>query len=892
MSLTYEYIYYLHIGLANLLPPGHECNWPSGSPGDPGLILLEGEVAFIAVLVTPNFEPLERRTLKCFVAPITLPAIPPSPHNLEFRLKVVNGANLISVPAFGDTHTGMAIPPYASLPDPELIWTAYHETGDSPPPPALDAPDQTEIIVRWLCERNGCSLRPLLNAPSDPYERLLALLRQADLIVRPVTLENKDLRNDCGDLIALIENGPLLLLSEDSGYKVRNPVNPQRQSRPLTPKDTRQWNQPWKALEILPTLQPKNLKPRELVYFSFGKARHQGSVFIAATIIGLLIGFALAIGKEVGASRWIAGIGATGALLGIGLALLSNSFRLPLIAAFISTLVGLLVPTINTLLTNVALPEKDVGLMIQMGVLFLAAAIADVGLRWTETRTLLNVQERGQHRLQLAALYRLLSLPISFFRNYKVGELTLRFGAIAQAQDEIRNLLSGGALQSLMTGVFLLFMLRISVKLTGLAVLLAVLLVIPTVLIGRQSLRLERQREECLAEANSRNIELISSVSKLRLTGVEDSAARYWWGPYREAISMQFEVDIRAALASLLSTSMPNLGTLLLFIVITRLAAEANKNPLLSLPNLGQLLGFISAFATFIGAVASLSTLMVKAFELPVLIERAKPILLSKPETNNDNIDPGRLEGKIDFVNVFFCYRDSGPWVINGFNLTIMPGEFVAIVGPTGSGKTTLSRLLLGLETPQQGSILLDGRPLDRLRIELVRRQMGVVTQNTSLLAGSIHEVIAGGVEISPEVAWEAAEAADLAEDIRSLPMGMHTMLPEGGAGLSGGQRQRLAIARALARKPRLLVLDEATSSLDNITQAKVSRNLQSLGITMLIIAHRLSTIRNADRIVVLKQGTVVQEGTFRTLTAKEGPFMQLMQRQLDGEIIEKGAAI
>lgn len=876
--------------LGNVLPPGHECSWPSGSPGEPGLVLLEGEVAFIAVLVTSNLEPLERQTLKYFVGPISLPSIPASTHNLEFRLKVVSSANLVSMSARGDTLNGMDIPPYGSLPDPDRIWATFHETNDVTCAPIPQATDPTDILVRWLCERNECSPRPLLNAPRDSYERLLSLLKQADFIVRPVTLENKDLRNDCGDLIALIENGPVLLLSEASGYKIRNPNNPQRKARQLTPKDIRQWNQPWKALEILPTLQPRDLKPKGLVYFSFGKARHQVPVFIAATVVGLLIGFALAIGKEVGASRWIAGIGATGAMLGIGLALLSNSFRLPLIAAFISTLVGLLVPTINTLLTNVALPEKDVGLMIQMGILFLAAAIADVGLRWTETRTLLNVQERGQQRLQLAALYRLLSLPISFFRNYKVGELTLRFGAIAQAQDEIRNLLSGGALQSLLTGVFLLFMLRISVKLTGLAILLAVFLVVPTVLIGRQSLRIERQKEECLAEANSRNIELISSVSKLRLSGVEDSAARYWWGPYREAISMQFEVDIRAALASLLSTSMPNFSTLLLFIVITRLAAEANKNPLLSLPNLGQLLGFISAFATFIGAVASLSTLMVKAFELPVLIERAKPILLSKPETNNDNIDPGQLEGKIDFVNLFFSYRDSIPWVINGFNLTIMPGEFIAIVGPTGSGKTTLSRLLLGLETPQHGSILIDGRPLNRLRIELVRRQMGVVTQNISLLAGSIHEVIAGGVEISTDVAWEAAEAADLADDIRSLPMGMQTMLPEGGAGLSGGQRQRLAIARALARKPRLMVLDEATSSLDNITQAKVSRNLQSLRITMLIIAHRLSTIRNADRIVVLNQGTVVQEGTFDTLTAKEGPFIELMQRQLNGEMIEKAS--
>ena len=850
------------------------------------MALQEGEVAFVAVLMNEQLEILERRTMQCINAPALLPVISDSSPQLQFRLKVVRTARL--VPFSKDEHNDTFVDNWAKLPDPTFVWSAFHEVKCHLPAQSTSNKDPVEILVQWLCERNECRPRPLLEAPADPDERLLALLKQADLIVRPVRMERRNLRTDCGDLIVLAKNGPVLLLSEPTGYKIRNPANPERQLRPLKSRDTREWEEPWSALEVLPALQSKDLGARGLVNFSYGKAGHQSAVFITATVLGLLIGFALSIGKEVGAARWIAGLGVTGAVLGLALALLSGSLRLPLIAAFLSTLVGLLVPTINTLLTNVALPEKDIGLMIQMGVLFLAAAVADVGLRWTETRTLLNVQERGEHRLELAALYRLLSLPVSFFRKYKVGELTLRFGAISQAQGEIRELLSGGALQSLLTGVFLLFMLRISVKLTVLAAVLAFLLVAPTVLIGRRSLRLERQREVYLAEANSRNIELIGSVSKLRLAGVEAPAARYWWKPYQQAISMKYSVDARAALAGLLSTSIPNLGSLLLFIVITRLAAEASSNPLLTLPNLGQLLGFLSAFATFIGAVASVSILMVQAFELPVLLERARPILVAEPETKKDNIDPGILEGGIEFDNVFFRYRDTGPWVINGFSLTIKPGEFVAIIGPTGSGKTTLSRLLLGLESPQHGNVLVDSRPIERLRIELVRRQMGVVTQNTSLLAGSIHEVIAGGAEITPDIAWQAAEAAALANDIRSLPMGMHTMLPEGGAGLSGGQRQRLAIARALARKPRLLVLDEATSSLDNITQAKVSQNLQSMEITMLIIAHRLSTIRHADRIVVLQQGKVVQEGTFETLVANDGPFVQLMQRQLAEELTEE----
>ena len=480
-----------------------------------------------------------------------------------------------------------------------------------------------------------------------------------------------------------------------------------------------------------------------------------------------------------------------------------------------------------------------------------------------------------------------MKLPLSFFHQYQAGDLSLRFDALAKLQEEIRLLLSGGALQAVLSSVFLLFMFRISVPLTGLAFLVALALVGPTVLIGRGSLRLERQRAEREAEAASRNLELIKSVSKLRLAGVEKAAFQYWWEPYREAISCSYRLQIRSSYAALLQTVLPNLGLLLLFIVITRLVTDAALDPRLSVPNVGELLGFFSAFTTFIGAVVSSAALMVQAFELPVLLERARPILTATPEGHDPNqIEPGLLRGGVELDAVHFRYNNCGPWVLDGLDLRISPGEFVAVVGPSGSGKSTLVRLLLGLEQPEKGTIRFDGRTLERLRLDLVRRQIGVVPQNAAVLSGKIQEVIAGGALITSEQAWAAAEQAAIAAEIREFPMGMNTIISEGGGNLSGGQRQRLAIARALVRQPALLILDEATSALDNISQSEVGRQLQKLGLTRIVIAHRLSTIRHADRIVMLEAGRIVEEGSFRQLIRREGAFAAMMRRQAEGEVL------
>jgi ABC-type bacteriocin/lantibiotic exporter with double-glycine peptidase domain len=228
-----------------------------------------------------------------------------------------------------------------------------------------------------------------------------------------------------------------------------------------------------------------------------------------------------------------------------------------------------------------------------------------------------------------------------------------------------------------------------------------------------------------------------------------------------------------------------------------------------------------------------------------------------------------------------FRYLPSGPPVLDNVTLRIAQGEYVAIVGPSGSGKSSLFRLLLGFERPESGAVFLDGKAIDTLDISAVRRQFGVVLQNGKLATGSLYDNICGGVQLPLEQAWEAARLAGLDADIRGMPMGMHTVVAEGVNTLSGGQRQRIMIARAIARRPRILLFDEATSSLDNQSQAIVSASLGNLNVTRIVIAHRLSTVCQADRIIVLVDGKVVQTGTFAELSNTPGVFASFAQRQL-----------
>ena len=290
---------------------------------------------------------------------------------------------------------------------------------------------------------------------------------------------------------------------------------------------------------------------------------------------------------------------------------------------------------------------------------------------------------------------------------------------------------------------------------------------------------------------------------------------------------------------------------------------------------------FSTAYGMVNTAFLALASVAAGIADIRPVLEVARPILEAEPEISADKHVVTKLSGSIELNNVTFRYRDDMPPVLDDLSLRIRPGQYVAVVGKTGCGKSTLMRLLLGFETPQKGAVYYDGHDLSTIDLKSLRRRIGTVMQDGKVFTGDIYSnIVICAPWLTHDDAWEAAETAGLADDIRAMPMGMNTLLSEGQGGISGGQRQRLLIARAVAPKPKILMFDEATSALDNITQKQVSDALDKMKCTRIVIAHRLSTIRQCDRILVLDQGKIAEDGTYEELIAKNGVFAELVARQ------------
>jgi ATP-binding cassette subfamily C protein len=362
-------------------------------------------------------------------------------------------------------------------------------------------------------------------------------------------------------------------------------------------------------------------------------------------------------------------------------------------------------------------------------------------------------------------------------------------------------------------------------------------------------------------------------IAKLRVAGAESRAFAVWAGRFTAQRSVAFRARTIGNGLAVFNAAFPAVTSIALFAAIA-LAGQGARST-------GAVLAFVAAFGGLLAAVLTMSASILSALQVIPLFENARPILETEPEALAGDADPGRLSGALAIRGVSFRYHPDGPPILREITLEVAPGEFVAVVGPSGSGKSTLLRLLLGFETPESGAIFYDGRELAGLDLQAVRRQIGVVLQHGRLMPGDIFSNIAGSSTLTLDDAWEAAALAGLDEDIRAMPMGMHTVVGETGSTFSGGQRQRLMIARAIVARPRILLFDEATSALDNRTQAIVSASLEQLQATRLVIAHRLSTIANADRIYVLEAGRIAQRGTYDELARQEGPFQELMRRQL-----------
>ncbi|MBQ7506916.1 MAG: ATP-binding cassette domain-containing protein [Lachnospiraceae bacterium] len=540
------------------------------------------------------------------------------------------------------------------------------------------------------------------------------------------------------------------------------------------------------------------------------------------------------------------------------------------VLTLVITLVGMLIPLTTRLLTGFTLDHENKGLFFGSAG-FLLGVFVSMELLMLVWRIAVNrLKTKTSLSLEAAMMQRVLSLPASFFRNYSSGELTSRITAANRLCTLLVMSLFSTGLICLTSLLYLVQIYSLARSLFGPAVLLLLLSTGVTVVEFLMLGTVKRKQMEAGAKENGLSYALLTGMHKLRLSGAEKRAFTKWAERGAETMEYTYRPPVFLSLHTAIQTGIFLFGTILIYF----LAVRSQVTP-------SDYLAFSAACGLMLGAFLRFFDSAGSFAELRSILELTRPILAAEPETSGVREVVQELSGAIELSNVSFRYHERMPYIVDGMSLKVRPGEYVAIVGKTGCGKSTLLRLLLGFEIPERGAIYYDGRDMTKLEPRTLRRRIGTVTQDGSLFYGTILENITiAAPHVSEEQAWSAAEIAGIAEDIRQMPMGMHTIISEGQGGISGGQKQRLMIARAIAHQPDIIMLDEATSALDNRTQRKVSDALDALNCTRIVIAHRLSTIRHCDRILVLDRGRIREEGTYEELIAKNGVFAELVSRQ------------
>lgn len=534
-----------------------------------------------------------------------------------------------------------------------------------------------------------------------------------------------------------------------------------------------------------------------------------------------------------------------------------------------------LLPAVATgYMFNSYIPEANVGGLVQMGLALLVVAVVAALFQIGQGTAMLRIQSRLDTSVQAAIWDRLLNLPLPFYRQFTAGDLGTRVMGVTT----IRRVLSGYVINTLLAFVFSLFNLVLlffySTSLALLAVGLILLASIVIVLGLVYDVHRQRELGEVRGRLSGLVLQLLTGIIKLRITASENQAFALWTEDFVQQNKIYYRARKAANNVITFNAVYPLFCSLALFTVVGYSSTRAGLTT-------GDFLAFNLAFFQFLATWVAVSNSLGAVALIVPIYERMRPILASKPEVDSVKVAAQALTGGIEVSHVSFRYGEKSPVVLKDISVRVEPGEFVAFVGPSGSGKSTLMRLLLGFDRPEAGGIYYDGQNLADLDIRDVRRQLGVVLQNSALMTGNVYENIVGATNLTVEDAWEAARLVGLEQDIQEMPMKMSTVISGYGGTLSGGQRQRLMIARAVVNRPRILLFDEATSALDNRTQEIVSESLQGLQATRIVIAHRLSTIVKADRIYVFNKGEIVQSGNYEELMGEVGPFADLAKRQM-----------
>jgi NHLM bacteriocin system ABC transporter ATP-binding protein len=560
------------------------------------------------------------------------------------------------------------------------------------------------------------------------------------------------------------------------------------------------------------------------------------------------------------------------------------------IAAFIgfTITIGILamgIPIATGVMADELIPNKNLPKLAELSIVLLFATALSAWLRYAVQIAAVRIEGRTGSRLQAAVVERLLALPATFFRDYTAGDLAKRALAIQTIERAITGSVISGIVGSAFALVSLALMFYYSVILTAVALGLIVLLLTLTILFGLLRIRWEREYTWIRGQVSGLLLDLAGGIQKIRLAGAEERAFLRWarlQGRYEQC---RFAADRYGVFWHVAATIFPLVSSTAVFATVAYVIygeTAGLRAPASETMGIGQLLAFFAALNQATAGIAWLGSVALQLAMLKPQLAFAAPILQARPEADLGKLNPGELSGAIDISHVTFRYRPEVPTVLNDFSLSIEAGEYVAIVGPSGGGKSTLLRLLLGFAIPEAGAIFFDGRDLKHLDLRALRRQFGVVLQGGRLMGGSLLENILGSnLYLGEEAAWWAADEAGIANEIHAMPMRMQTRITEASHAFSGGQVQRILVARALVAKPRIVLLDEATSALDNTTQATITKTLTTLTVTRIVIAHRLSTVRHAHRIIVLLDGRVAESGTFGQLMASAGVFRQLAERQL-----------
>jgi len=693
--------------------------------------------------------------------------------------------------------------------------------------PTVDAEPEPGDALLTAARRVGRELGVEIREPQtpSPRDRVGALARASRLRVRKVVLAGDWIRSDAGPLLAMAmpeeEGGPpvpVALVVRKGRYAVAGPGG----VRPLD------------------AALAERIHPMAFAFYRPFPDRPLSAADIARF------------------SLWRGGRDLA-AVVGVGM---------------VAGLLSLLTPMVTGEIYQTAIPEAERGYLVSLMGALVASALGTAAFNTTRGFALLRLESRMDVSVQAAVWDRLLKLPTGFFRRYTAGELAARAGAISA----IRQLLSGATISSLLGAVFSLLyigqMIFYSVTLSLYGVGLVAFALAVTLGAAWVQLRYQRTVSAEQSRMQGRVLQFLTGLTKLRVAGAEAKAFEHWARDFGHQRQLQGKARRVSDGLLTFNAAFPVLSSLVLFAVV----ASGEDGPLLPI---GTFVAFHAAYGAFMAAVLSLSGAFTSVLMAIPLYEQAEPILSALPEVTDAKADPGPLVGRIGVEHVTFRYDTDGPPILQDVSVHAEPGEFVALVGPSGSGKSTILRLLLGFEEPEAGTLTYDHHDLSEIDVQAVRRQLGVVLQSGGLMQGDLFTNIAGPSGATHDDAWEAARMAGFDRDVQQMPMGMHTVVSEGGATLSGGQRQRLLIARAVVGRPRILFFDEATSALDNQTQAIVTASLDALEATRIVVAHRLSTIQNADRIYVLDRGRVVQTGTYDELLAQPGLFADLAARQI-----------